>query len=53
MNASVLDRANEAVFYFQYNTKKAVEYVVKNSETDSKTAKQALMSVMTYYKNKS
>lgn len=52
MNASVLDRANEAIFYFQYKTKQAVEYVVKNAQTDMKTAKTALNQVMLSYKMK-
>ena len=52
MNASVLDRANEAVFYFQYSTKQAVEYVMKNAQIDSKTAKNALNEVMLGHKTK-
>lgn len=52
MNASVLDRANEAVFYFQYSTKQAVEYVMKNTQIDAKTAKNALNEVMLGYKLK-
>lgn len=52
MNVSVLDRANEAIFYFQYTTKQAVDYVVKNAQTDIKTAKMALQQVMLSYKMK-
>lgn len=52
MNASVLDRANEAIFYFQYQTKQALEYVMKNAQTDYKTAKTALNQVMVSYKMK-
>ena len=50
MNSSVLDRANEAVFYFQYTTKQAVDYVVKHAHIDPKTAKTALNIVMLGYK---
>jgi len=52
MKSEVIDRASEAVFYFQYPTKTAVDYVVKNANTDFKTAKQALTHVMTAYKSK-
>lgn len=50
MSNDVLDRANEAVFHFQFSTKQAVDYVVKNSRADIKTARQALSEVMTGYK---
>jgi hypothetical protein len=50
MNSIVLDRATEAIFYFQYTTKQAVNYVVKNAQTDVKTAKNALNQVMLGYK---
>lgn len=53
MKSEVIDRANEAVFYFQFPTRFAVDYVVKNANTDFKTAKQALLDVMTAYKSKS
>jgi hypothetical protein len=53
MTNEVLDRANEAVFYFQYPTKQAVDYVVRNCQVDMKSAKQALIKVMTGYKTKS
>jgi len=50
MSTDVLDRANEAVFYFQYSTKQAVDYVVRNCRIDAKTARRALSEVMTSYK---
>ncbi len=53
MKSEVVDRANEAVFYFQYPTHVALDYVVRNANTDFKTAKQALLNVMTAYKSKS
>lgn len=53
MKSEVIDRANEAVFYFQFPTRVAVDYVIKNANTDFKTAKQALLDVMTAYKSKS
>ena len=52
MNSNVLARANEAVFYFQYTTKQAVDYVVKHAHIDPKTAKTALNEVMLGYKNR-
>ena len=50
MSNEILDRANEAVFYFQYPTKQAVEYVARNCHIDNKTARQAVTEVMLGYK---
>lgn len=52
MNSSVQDRAYEAIFYFQYTMKQAIEYVTKNAQTDIKTAKRALIDAMIGYKIK-
>lgn len=52
MNSIVLDRAYEAVFYFQFASKQAVEYIVNTSQTDFKTAKAALTQALTGYKTK-
>lgn len=52
MNSNVLDRAYEAVYYFQFASKQAVDYIVKTSQTDFKTAKTALAQALTGHKTK-
>lgn len=50
MNQSIMDRANEAIFHMQLNSREAIRYVVKNAVTDEKTAGQAVRQVMVGYK---
>lgn len=50
MNQAAIDRANEAVFHLQLQTKDAVRYVIKHAAVDAKTAGQALKQVMVGYK---
>ena len=52
LSQQVLETASQAVFYFQFNTKDAVRYIVRNAMADTKTAGMALKEVMTGYKRK-
>jgi translation initiation factor 2 alpha subunit (eIF-2alpha) len=50
MNQLAIDRATEAVFHMQLQTKDAMRYVIKTAGVDAKTAGQALKQVMVGYK---
>ena len=50
MNQLAIDRATEAVFHMQLQTKDAMRYVIKHAGVDAKTAGQALKQVMVGYK---
>lgn len=50
MSQDVEYAANEAVFGMQLNMDQAVKFVMRNANTDKRTARQALERVMTQYK---
>jgi NACalpha-BTF3-like transcription factor len=48
-----IDAANQAVFQFQYNTKDAVRYIMRQSSVDQEKAEKALNEVTTGYQRHS
>jgi hypothetical protein len=42
--------ADEAVYYFQYPTRQAINYVVKNASVDVATATKAVRETLTFGK---
>ena len=48
---SVLDCANQAVFQRQLKTEQAVRFIMKLTGTDEQTARRAVQSTVTWYRN--
>jgi hypothetical protein len=51
MTPQVEAKANEAVFQLQFHTREAVRYVMRNAQTDEKTAQAAVRQVTTFHKH--
>lgn len=45
-----IDMAIQAIFQLQFNTKDAINYVMRNSRVDHGTAKKAIRECILYYK---
>lgn len=52
MSKNVMNAANTAIFYFQFNTNDAVRFVIRNTKVDSATAQAAIKETLTGYKKK-
>jgi hypothetical protein len=49
---NIENAAIQATFHRQLNTRDAVRYIMTEGNTDKKTAEQALIDAVTYYKQR-